>query len=94
MSSYCIKEKKITEDVNPKYVLTKKWENDEKINLCIMSNNKDQIRQKRGGAVDIYKAMLPLLSKKGFTLPGYKYCGPGNPLDLGKPKLMNLMKFA
>ena len=23
MSSYCIKEKKITEDVNPKYVLTK-----------------------------------------------------------------------
>ena len=47
MSSYCIKEKKITEDVNPKYVLTKKWENDEKINLCIMSNNKDQIRQKR-----------------------------------------------
>ena len=30
-------------------------------------------------------AMLPLLPKKGLTLPGYKYCGPGNPFDLGKP---------
>ena len=23
--------------------------------------------------------------KKGLTLPGYNYCGPGNPLDNGKP---------
>ena len=51
---------------------------------CASRNNKDQIRQKDGGTIDIYKAMLPLLSKKGLTLPGYKYCGPGNPLDLGK----------
>ena len=36
------------------------------------------------GAIDIYKAMLPLLPKKCLTLPEYIYCGPGNPLDLGK----------
>lgn len=36
---------------------------------------------KMGGALDIHKAMLPLLPKKGLTLPGYKYCGPGNPLE-------------
>ncbi|MCU7958159.1 MAG: hypothetical protein KZQ67_16380 [gamma proteobacterium symbiont of Bathyaustriella thionipta] len=29
--------------------------------------------------------MLPLLPKKGLTLPGYRYCGPGNPLDNGDP---------
>ena len=29
--------------------------------------------------------MLPLLPEKGLTLPGYKYSGPGNLLDLGKP---------
>ena len=25
--------------------------------------------------------MLPLLPKKELTLPGHRYCGPGNPLD-------------
>ena len=29
--------------------------------------------------------MLPLSPKKGLTIPGYKYCGPGNPLDNGLP---------
>ncbi|XP_060580207.1 uncharacterized protein LOC132736990 [Ruditapes philippinarum] len=29
--------------------------------------------------------MLPLLPKKGLTLPGYNYCGPGNPLVNGSP---------
>ena len=29
--------------------------------------------------------MLPLLSKMGLTLPGHRYCGPGNPLDNGLP---------
>ena len=29
--------------------------------------------------------MLPLLPKKGLTLPGHRYCGPGNPLDNGPP---------
>ena len=46
---------------------------------------KTKFVKKDGGAVDIEKAMLPLLPKKGLTLPGYKYCGPGNPLNLGKP---------
>ena len=29
--------------------------------------------------------MFPLLPKKGLTLPGHKYCGPGNRLDNGPP---------
>ena len=39
----------------------------------------------QGGSIDIHSKILPLLSKKGLTLPGYNCCGPGNPLDNGKP---------
>ena len=46
---------------------------------------KTKFIKKQGGAIDIHKTMLPLLPRKGCTLSGYKYCGPGNPLDLGKP---------
>ena len=35
---------------------------------------------KKGGSIDIHKAMLPLLPKKGLTLLGH-----GNPLDNGLP---------
>ena len=38
-----------------------------------------------GGSIDIQSKKLPLLLKKGLTLPGYSYCGPGNPLNNGKP---------
>ena len=33
--------------------------------------------------IDIHKAIgkLPILPKRGFTLPNYNYCGPYNPLD-------------
>ena len=33
--------------------------------------------------IDIHKAIgkLPIIRKKGFTLPNYNYCGPYNPLD-------------
>ena len=35
-----------------------------------------------GGGIDIHKAIGKLpRPKSGFTLPGYKYCGPYNPLD-------------
>ena len=43
------------------------------------------LKENKGGKFDIHKAMLPLLSKKGLTLPGHRYCGPGNPLDNGLP---------
>ena len=50
---------------------------------------KQPIRQKSplfpllssGGALDIHKAILKVAPRKGFTLPGHKYTGPGNPLD-------------
>ena len=28
---------------------------------------------------------MPLLPRRGLTLPGYNYCSPGNPLDNGNP---------
>ena len=33
--------------------------------------------------IDIHKAIgkLPIIPKRGFTLPNYNYCGPYNPLD-------------
>ena len=30
--------------------------------------------------IDIHKAILKVAPRKGFTLPGHKYTGPGNPL--------------
>ena len=43
------------------------------------------VKENKGGKFDIHKAMLPLLPKRGLTLPGHRYCGPGNPLDNGPP---------
>ena len=43
------------------------------------------VKEKTGGKFYIHKAVLPLLPKKGLTLPGHKYCGPGNPLHNGPP---------
>ena len=34
-----------------------------------------------GGALHIHKAILKVAPRKGFTLPGHKYTGLGNPLD-------------
>ena len=34
-----------------------------------------------GAGVDIHKAILKVAPRKGFTLPGHKYTGPGNPLE-------------
>ena len=34
-----------------------------------------------GSGVDIHKAILKVAPRKGFTLPGHKYTGPGNPLE-------------
>ena len=35
-----------------------------------------------GCSIDIHSKLLPLLPNKGLTLPGYIYCGPGNPLTM------------
>lgn len=34
---------------------------------------------------DVHKAVMKFAPQKGFTLPGYMYCGPGNALDSGQP---------
>ena len=43
------------------------------------------MKENKGGKFDIHKAMFPLLPKKGLTLPGHRYCGPGNSLNNGPP---------
>ena len=47
--------------------------------------NKSRFYSYSGGDIDIHSKILPLLPKKGLTLPGYNYCGPGNPLENGPP---------
>ena len=34
-----------------------------------------------GGALDIHKQILKVAPRRGFTLPGHNYTGPGNPLE-------------
>lgn len=94
---YCLKERKHTGNVNPRYVTTENGRrvikatcaSCGKMKSMFVKNIGQRLRSLRlntkGGSFDIHKAMLPLLPKKGLTLPGYNYCGPGNPLDNGPP---------
>ena len=34
-----------------------------------------------GKGIDIHKAILKVVPKKGFVMPGHRYTGPGNPLE-------------
>ena len=43
------------------------------------------VKMKNGGKLDIHKQILKIAPKKGFLVPGYNYCGPGNPLPNGPP---------
>ena len=47
------------------------------------------VKVNKGGKFRIHKAMFPLLPKKGLTLPGHRYCGPGNSLNY-EPQTNNL----
>ena len=72
VKTYCLKERKLTENVYPKIVKTS-------------NGRKIEESRYKGDSIDIHSKILPLLPKKGLTLPGYNYCGPGNPLDNRKP---------
>ena len=77
---YCVKERKNTEDINPVITTAKNGRKMLKAQCASCGIMKTQF-VKSGGNIDIHKAILPALPKKGLTLPGYKYCGPGNPSD-------------
>ena len=44
---------------------------------------KNKSRFYKGGSINIHSKIIPLLPKRGLTLPGYNYRGPGNPFDNG-----------
>ena len=39
------------------------------------------LSKKLGSGIDIHKAILKVVPKKGFVMPGHRYTGPGNPLE-------------
>ena len=87
---YCLKEKQFTSNINPQYFTTKNGRLMIKATCASCGKKKSKFvkntgHKTQGGTLDIHKAMLPLLPKKGLTLPGYNYCGPGNPLVNGPP---------
>ena len=43
------------------------------------------VKENEGGNFDIQKQCFLYYQKKGLTLPGHRYCGPGNPLVNGPP---------
>ena len=83
MLTYCISCKKDTECISCEIAKTKNNR------LLFRSVCKDCKKNKskfyKGGSIDIHSKLMPLLPKNSLTLPGYNYCGPGNPLDNGNP---------
>ena len=85
MITYCIKCKRDTECIS--YEINKTKNN----RLLLKSvckdckKNKSRFYNPSGDSIDIHSKLLPFLPKRGLTLPEYIYCGPGNPLDNGKP---------
>ena len=84
---YKKRKKKKTEDSDPTYVRSKhnRLMLKAKCGLCGIIKTQF-VKENKGGKFVIHKTMLPLLPKKGLTLPGHRFYGPGNPLDNGPPK--------
>ena len=85
MKTYCITCKKETDGLRKETVKAK---NNRLIFRSVCNEckkNKSRFYSYSGGLSDIHSKLLPLLPKKGLTLPGYNYCGPGNPLENGPP---------
>ena len=81
MLTYCISCKKYTECISCEITKTK---NNRLLFISVCKDCKKNKSRFYGGNIDIHSKILPLLPKKGLILPGYKYCGPGNPLENGK----------
>ena len=83
MLTYCISCRKDTECIGCEIAKTK---NNRLLFRSVCKDCKKNIsRFYKGGSIDIHSKFLPLLPRRALTLPGYNYCGPGNPLDNAKP---------
>ena len=85
MKTYCVGCKKETDCLRKETVKAK----NNKLIFKSVCNDFKKIKSRfcsvKGGSIDIHSSLLPLLPKKGLTLPGYNYCGPGNSLDKDPP---------
>ena len=80
-TSYCVKCKNQTSNVNEKYETSKNGKLMLKSVCSICGSGKSKfVKVARGGRLDIYKQILKVAPKSGFVLPGHHYTGPGNPL--------------
>ena len=81
-TSYCVKCKKQTFNVNEKYEKAKNGRSMLKSSCSICGSCKSKfVKTKHGGRLDIHKQILKVAPKSGFVLPGHHYTGPGNPLS-------------
>ena len=93
MRSYCVKERHVTESINPRYEKAKNGRMMMKSTCASCGITKSQFVKSKGSqgsathlggmipSLDIHNAILKVAPKKGFVLPGHNYTGPGNPLD-------------
>ena len=83
VKSYCIKQRKQTECIDPSGY--KKSKNNRLMYFCTCAEcfitKTKFVKSKKGGNVDIHNAILKIAPKKGFVMPGHNYTGPGNPLE-------------
>ena len=79
MITYFIKCKRDTECIS--YEINKTKNNRLLLKSVCKDWKKNKSRFYKEGSIDIHSKLMPLLPKKGLTLSGYDYCGPGNPLD-------------
>ena len=80
--TYCLVCKKKTKAKNIRIEKAKNGKFVEKSTCVVCGKNKSKfIKSQSGGALDIHKAILKVVPKKGFVMPGHRYTGPGNPLE-------------
>ena len=82
MTTYCVRCKSRTGNKNERSEADSRGRKRIKSECTVCGTVKYRYVAMKGEGVDVHRLIEKLPSpKKGWVLPGYKYCGPMNPLD-------------